>query len=517
MTESRPVADRRRPPAPRTTAWWAAVGLVSGLLTVGVATLLAGALDRLGLSGGQAAPVAAVGGAFIDRTPAWLKDLAIAAFGTNDKRALLIGTVVVLAVACALVGVLARRRLGWALAAFLVLGAVGLAAVLTRPGAAAADAAPTLLGTVLGLWFLASAPAAASPGPDRNRRLLLGGVVGGAAAYLGSTLGGTAAEALRSRREAAVVPLDVDRITVPATASVDVEGVVPYLVPNDDFYRIDTALVVPRVDAATWRLRVIGMVEREVELDWDTLQSKPMKEALVTLACVSNEVGGDLVGNALWTGWPVRELLAMAGPLEGADMVLQTSVDGWTCGTPLGVLTDERDALLAVRMNGEPLPFEHGFPVRLVVPGLYGYVSATKWVTELKVTTFAQDQGYWTPRGWSAEGPVKTASRIDVPRVGQSVRAGRVAVAGVAWAQHRGIRTVEVQVDDGPWQPARLAEEPSVDAWRQWVLAWDATPGSHTLRVRATDGTGEVQTGASAPPAPDGATGWHTITVRVDP
>jgi DMSO/TMAO reductase YedYZ molybdopterin-dependent catalytic subunit len=241
-----------------------------------------------------------------------------------------------------------------------------------------------------------------------------------------------------------------------------------------------------------------------------------MQRKLVTLTCVSNEVGGDLVGNALWTGWPVRELLAMARPRAGADMVLSRSSDGFTAGTPIGALTDDRDALLAVAMNGEPLPFEHGFPVRLVVPGLYGYVSATKWLTELKVTTFAADQGYWTPRGWSARGPVKTQSRIDVPRIGDHVKAGTVAVAGVAWAQHRGITGVEVQVDEGPWQGARLAAEPTTDAWRQWVLEWAATPGSHNLRVRAKDSTGQFQVAAEAPPAPDGATGYHQIVVNVD-
>lgn len=494
-------------------AW---TGLVAGLLTVGVGTLLGGLLDRTGLSGGQPAPVAAVGSAFIDLTPAWLKDLAIATFGTNDKRALLVGTVVVLILACAGVGLVARRRMSLALMLFTGLGAVGLAAVLTRPGASVQDTLPTLVGTSVGLWFLAGLRPAEPSSTRPTRRLVLGAAAGGAAAYVGSTLGGASSNAVESRRAAAATRLAVEPLVVPSAASVDVAGVVPYVVPNEDFYRIDTALVVPRIDAAEWRLRVTGMVEREVEIDWPTLQTKPMTEALVTLACVSNEVGGDLVGNAVWTGWPVRELLAEAKPLAGADMVLQTSADGWTCGTPLGALTDEREALLAVRMNGEPLPFEHGFPVRLVVPGLYGYVSATKWVTELKVTTFAADEGYWTPRGWSAEGPVKTASRIDVPRVGATVRTGRVAVAGVAWAQHRGIRAVEVQVDDGAWQQARLAAEPSIDAWRQWVLEWEATPGSHTLRVRATDGTGAVQTEAAAPPAPDGASGWHTVTVRVD-
>jgi DMSO/TMAO reductase YedYZ molybdopterin-dependent catalytic subunit len=238
-----------------------------------------------------------------------------------------------------------------------------------------------------------------------------------------------------------------------------------------------------------------------------------MQQALVTLTCVSNEVGGDLAGNAVWTGWPIRELLALAGPQPGADMVLSTSIDGFTAGTPIEALTDDRNALLAVAMNGEPLPVEHGFPVRMVVPGLYGYVSATKWVVDLKVTTFAADVAYWTPRGWSERGPIKTASRIDVPASGGQVKAGRVAVAGVAWAQHRGIRAVEVRVDDGPWQQARLAAEPSIDAWRQWVLEWDAPKGNHTLTVRAVDGTGALQTEQEAPPAPNGASGWHSITV----
>jgi DMSO/TMAO reductase YedYZ molybdopterin-dependent catalytic subunit len=298
-------------------------------------------------------------------------------------------------------------------------------------------------------------------------------------------------------------------------ALVNVPGVTPFIMPNEQFYRIDTALVVPQLDTAGWKLKVHGMVEREVTIDWATLLSKPMQDCLVTLMCVSNEVGGNLTGNAVWTGWPVRELLKMAGPGPGADMVLSTSSDGWAAGTPLSALTDDRHALLAIAMNGQPLPFEHGFPVRMVVPGLYGYVSATKWVTDLKVTTFAADEGYWTPRGWSALGPVKTESRIDVPRSGDRVSAGKVAVAGIAWAQHRGITAVQVRVDDGPWQAARLAEEPSVDSWRQWVLPWQAVKGNHTITVRATDSEGVVQTPTQAPPEPDGATGWHSITVNV--
>ncbi|WP_374968603.1 molybdopterin-dependent oxidoreductase [Terrabacter sp. BE26] len=520
MTTTSPATrPETSPEQPERPLWWGALdGVVAGLLTVGLATLAASVLTGVAPSSGQPAPIAAVGGAFIDRTPPWLKNFAVATFGTNDKRALLVGTVVVLALACAAIGMLARRHLVAGLVAFAVVGAVGVAAVLGRPGASALDVLPTVLGTVAGLWFLSrsarptgTSPAAVNPG----RRWLLGGAVGAVAAYGGNLLGGGSTAAAVSRDVLARTPLKGTKLAIPAGADLRIPGLTPYIVPNEDFYRIDTAIVVPRVDANDWKLKVTGMVDREVEIDWQTLQSKPMQEALVTLTCVSNEVGGDLAGNAIWTGWPVRELLAMAGPKPGADMVLQTSVDGFTASTPLAALTDDRNALLAVRMNGEPLPFEHGFPVRVVVPGLYGYVSATKWVTELKVTTYAADVAYWTPRGWSPRGPIKTASRIDVPKAGAVVQAGTVAVAGVAWHQHTGISKVEVQVDQQPWTPARLAVDASIDTWRQWVYEWDATPGSHDIRVRAYDASGQVQSPLEAPPAPDGATGIHVVTVRV--
>jgi DMSO/TMAO reductase YedYZ molybdopterin-dependent catalytic subunit len=504
-------------------SWAATVGVVAGVFTVGVATLLAALMTGTGLASGTPSPVFAVGGAFVDRTPPWLKDFATTTFGTYDKTALIIGMALFLIAVCAIIGIVGARRRTAGMVAFGFFGAIGMLAVASRPHAGTLDILPTVIGTASGLWALSILWQRADEGAhgtvlDR-RRFLLGGagftVAGITAATLGQTLGQGARQAAQSRSTVRL-PKAAKPVVIPDGAQLPVKGITPYIMPNADFYRIDTALVVPQLNAAGWSLKVHGLVEHEVTIDWATLLTKPMQDSLVTLMCVSNEVGGDLTGNAVWTGWPVRELLKMAGPKPGADMVLSTSSDGWSAGTPLPVLTDDRNALLAIAMNGQPLPFEHGFPVRLVVPGLYGYVSATKWVTDLKVTTFAQDQGYWIPRGWSERGPVKTESRIDVPRAGDRVSAGEVAVAGIAWAQHRGIKAVEVRVDGGPWQLARLADEPSIDSWRQWVLSWQAAKGSHTITVRATDSEDVTQTQAQAPPPPDGATGWHTIAVNVD-
>ncbi|WP_067464051.1 molybdopterin-dependent oxidoreductase [Nocardia amamiensis] len=302
---------------------------------------------------------------------------------------------------------------------------------------------------------------------------------------------------------------------VPPGADLRIPGLTPYVTSNDDFYRIDTALIVPQVSKDDWSLRIHGMVDREIRLSWADLAHRPVEERMITLACVSNPVGGDLIGNARWLGYRLDQLLAEAGPHPDADMVLSHSTDGWNAGTPLTVLTDGRDALLAVGMNGEPLPVQHGYPARLVVPGLYGYVSATKWVTELEVTRFDRATAYWTRRGWSALGPIKTGTRIDTPRGRKRLAPGRIPIAGVAWAQHRGIRAVEVQIDDGPWQQARLSDEQSIDTWRQWVLDWDATTGPHTIRARTTDGTDETQTAERRDVIPDGATGYPAVTVQV--
>jgi DMSO/TMAO reductase YedYZ molybdopterin-dependent catalytic subunit len=302
---------------------------------------------------------------------------------------------------------------------------------------------------------------------------------------------------------------------LPAEVDFQLPGVASFITPNKDFYLIDTALVVPQVAPDTWTLRIHGRVRNPMTLTYQQLLARPMIERYITLSCVSNEVGGGLISNARWLGVRVKDLLDEAQPDADADQVVGRAVDGFTVGTPTAALLDGRDAMLAIGMNGEPLPVEHGFPVRMVVPGLYGYVSATKWLAELELSRFADFDAYWVPRGWAQQAPIKTESRIDTPRNGDRPRAGQFMVGGVAWAQRRGVSKVELRVDDGPWQPARLAAVPSIDTWRQWTYPWDATPGKHRLTVRATDATGAVQPEDERPPAPDGATGWHTIVVTV--
>ncbi|MDM4762824.1 molybdopterin-dependent oxidoreductase [Galbitalea sp. SE-J8] len=538
--------------APARGAFAAASGLAAAI--VGAATAEVVSL----VVGGAGEPFAAVGSLAIDLAPPWLKTAVIGAFGTGDKAFLAVVLVVLVVVLAAVAGVLQARRPPFGVAVVVALGALAEAAVLTRADAALLSFLPVAAGALLAAALLRTlaarltawaAPLSRSEGLSRSERLsrseglarserlaprprsferrrFLQLLV--ASAGVGAVVGvvGRAAASVTqvARGARAALTLPAPATTAPpvpagadlATGDLAAEGLSPWVTPNADFYRIDTALSVPQLAPEDWSLTITGLVDTEVTLGWQDLVALPLVERYTTLACVSNEVGGDLIGNALWLGYPIRELLARAAPHADADMVLSRSVDGFTAGTPLAVLQDEgTDALLAIGMNGEPLPIEHGFPARLVVPGLYGYVSATKWVTELRVTRFADDEGYWTPRGWSARGPVKTGSRIDVPRAGRRVAAGTVAVAGVAWAQHTGIAKVEVQVDDGEWREATLASVVTVDSWLQWSIAWRATPGAHTIRVRATDATGATQPESPAPPAPDGATGWHGIDVTV--
>jgi DMSO/TMAO reductase YedYZ molybdopterin-dependent catalytic subunit len=357
-----------------------------------------------------------------------------------------------------------------------------------------------------------------APGPDPSRRRFLKGLGIVAAIAAVSGVGGrllASRRAVTAARNAVVLPQPVATAPV-LPAGVQAPGATSYVTGNDDFYRIDTSLYPPEVDPETWQLKIFGMVRNPITITWAELLKRPMIQRYVTLACVSNEVGGDLISNALWLGTPIKALLDEAQPLPGADQVIQRSVDGWTCGSPTAVLSDGRDAMLAVGMNGQPLPVEHGFPVRMVVPGLYGYVSACKWITEIELSRFSDFDAYWVPRGWSQQAPIKTQSRIDTPRDGAKRNAGTVVIAGVAWAQHRGIKKVEVQVDGGAWAEATLAATVSSDTWREWSYPWPATKGKHTLRVRATDNTGETQTSTPAPPDPNGAQGWHSVQVNVE-
>jgi DMSO/TMAO reductase YedYZ molybdopterin-dependent catalytic subunit len=496
-------------------------GLLAGAITIGVAELLAVLWPRLGLERGTASPVLAVGSAFVNHTPPWLKDFAVQHFGRQDKHVLLSGIGVALVVLSVVAGVLARWRRWAGSVAVAVLGLVALSAVLTRPGAWPLDAVPTLLGLVAGflvLHRLVSTSWTAGAGASRRQFLATAGVVAGAAVLTGagSRLLGTAAKDVEASRKAVRLPTPAEPLgVVPGGVSLPVPGVTPFRTSNARFYRVDTALSVPQLTTDAWRLRVHGMVDHEVSLTFDDLLRQPLVERFITLTCVSNEVGGNLMGNAVWLGYPLKDLLSRAGTHSDADMVLSTSVDGMTISTPLAELTDGRDAMLAVAMNGSPLPVEHGFPVRMVVPGLYGYVSATKWVVDLEVTRFDRKQAYWTPRGYAAKAPIKTSSRIDVPGSFAHVNAGTIAVAGVAWAQHRGIDSVQVRVDGGTWHDARLADSVSKDTWRQWVWQWPADRGTHTIECRAIDGTGAVQSSVSHGLRPDGSTGLDSVVVMV--
>jgi DMSO/TMAO reductase YedYZ molybdopterin-dependent catalytic subunit len=496
----------------------ALAGLLAALAALAAAELVA-ALVRP-----QAQPVVAIGGAVIDATPTWLREFAISTFGTNDKTVLK-GTILGLLVLLALVtGAIAVRYRGVGLAGVVVLGIVGATAAYSRPEAEPLDPLPSLVGAFVGCVVLVLllrplAPDGAASADERRRQLLVTALWVGAGALAVGAVGrivnirrpDIAAERAAIRLPAPATPAPA----LPAGSELKIPGLSPFTTPTGDFYRIDTALIVPQIDPDGWSLKVHGMVDREVELDFAQLLRRPMVERDITLTCVSNEVGGNLAGSARWLGAPLAALLEEVGVDPRADMILSRSQDGMTIGTPTAVVLDGRDAMLAVGMNGQPLPAEHGFPVRMVVPGLYGYVSATKWLVDLELTRFDREVPYWVERGWVEKAPILTASRIDTPRQFGKLKAGKVAVAGVAWAQHRGIDKVEVRVDGGAWHEARLADVPSTDTWRQWVWEWDATPGGHILEVRATDADGVTQSARQRMPFPSGATGWHAVEVTV--
>jgi DMSO/TMAO reductase YedYZ molybdopterin-dependent catalytic subunit len=483
-----------------------------------------------GLLAGAPSLVIAIGNQVIALQPPGAKDLAVSLFGLNDKLALNVVIVLAGVGIAAVAGILAARRFWLGAAVFVGFGIVAGATAASQPLTEAPLAVLTAtlavaVGLVVLRWLLrlAAQASGAEPAtatmPDWSRRRFMiasAGTIGAAVA-----VGGAGRLLLDAQPAAGVVyssqlpaPL---RAVPPLTPdqALPVEGITPIVVPNDDFYRIDTALLVPRVDAETWQLSVDGMVDRPLTFTYDQLLDLALYEQHVTIACVSNAVGGDLVGNALWTGVRLKEVLEMAGVQTGATQIIGRSVDGFTAGFPTDwAIAPDREPLIAVGMNREPLPVDHGFPARLIVPGLYGYVSATKWLSSIELTTREAVDGYWIPLGWAKDAPILTQSRIDVPAT-RSLAAGPTQIAGVAWAPDRGITGVEVRIDEGDWQAARLSIPISAATWVQWALSWTATPGEHAIEVRATDGTGDVQTDQRSAPAPDGARGHHRIVVRV--
>ena len=483
------------------------------------ASQLAAAL--LGLS---ESPVLAIAQTAIRLTPGQVAEPIIGAVGTADKPLAIASVVVAMILLGGVIGGWWRAHRVRAVAGTVGLVGLAVAAVLMRPYGSVGGVVACLVGGAVLLGVLAllqrepvrPVDGEATPAVSRRRMIRLI-----AAVAIATAVAGTAGELLAARRRRRrdldrvrdSLDLSISRAPTPPGVDHGVQGQAPWRTSNRAFYRIDTALTPPLIDPAEWRLRIHGMVEREITVSYQDLLGRGLRDEWITLCCVSNPVGGDLISNTVFSGVPMTQLLDEAGVKPGADMLLSTSEDGWTCGTPLAAITDGRHAMLALGMDGVPLPVEHGFPVRQVVPGLYGYVSATKWVTDWEITRFDEAEAYWTKRGWSVLGPVKTQSRVDVPR--GSARAGTVPVAGVAWAQHTGIEKVEVRVDDGEWHTAELASVPSSDTWVQWRWEWDARPGRHRLEVRATDKNGSTQTSKRADVVPDGATGYHGVDIAV--
>jgi len=530
-------APRAAPSRSADLAAFVAGGLAAAL-GIAIGELMAGLIE------GAPSLIIAIGDTVIENQPAGAKEVIVDLFGTNNKLALTTGIAVTAILIAGLLGVAGRRNWIVPMAGFIVAGVVGLGAALTRPlvdpilavvtivlaiGVALA-ALRLMLGYTSPAWGAAAAAAAsadAAPVPggmpdwDRRRFLQVGGGVAVGAVLLGAVGRNLIAEGERAPLDVAELPTpDAPLPAVPASASLEVEGISPIVTPNEDFYRIDTALVNPRIDVDDWTLRVFGDVDREVTLTYADLLAMPLFEQYVTIACVSNKVGDDLIGNALWTGVDLREVLDMAGVQPAGEQIVGRSVDGFTAGFPTSWAMDpERRPMIAIGMNGQPLPRDHGYPARLIIPGLYGYVSATKWLKEIQLTGWEEFDGYWIPRNWAKEAPILTQSRIDTPKPNATLAAGTtVPIGGVAWAPDRGVQRVEVAIDGGEWQEAEISDPLNDATWVQWVLPWDApADGSeHEIKVRATDGSGEVQTSDVTPPAPDGARGHHTITVKVD-
>ncbi|MGI8523941.1 MAG: molybdopterin-dependent oxidoreductase [Nocardioides sp.] len=500
---------------------WPGAGLVAGLaglaVSYGVAMVVAVGNN----------PVTAVAQSVIKILPGSLAEQGVQILGKHDKP-VLVGIVLAGLVGLfVVIGKVARRNVGYGVAGFLILAGVGLAAIVSAYSFTLHNVLPLVAGYVV--WVLALAWLASrlrdrhTPERKNRRGFLLGAgvmlVASSAVAVAGQAMGAGRQKVEQARRSIKLPHAATEPPPPPPPAAADVavwpEGLADWQTSNHDFYRIDTAIVAPAITPDSWSLRIHGLVDNPVTLTYQDLLNRPLVRNWMTLNCVSNPVGGSLVGNAYWGGVLLRDILDEVGIQPGADAIKQSSQDGWTCGTPISAMTDPgRQAMLAIAMNGEPLPIEHGYPVRTVVPGLYGFVSACKWVTDFEVTRFSNFSAFWTVRGWSEQAPVKLASRIDTPQYDDQVMAGTIKVGGFAWEQHVGIKAVEVSLDGGPWQEATLGQHDHIDSWAQWRIDLDVGPGDHIVRVRAIDDTGRVQTGVPAEVAPNGASGWHTVQFK---
>ncbi len=509
------MADRLRT-ALRTGIPAAAGGVLATLAGLAAAHLTAALTDP------ATSPVVSIGSTVIDLTPTPVKEWAVSNFGTADKP-ILIGSVVAgTLVLAGVAGILARRRFPLGAALLVVLTALAGAAALARPTATITDAIPAVVAAIVGVLTLAlifrtrTASAEAKTGPRLSRRGILGmaavavavGVIGGAGEWITRA---------RSRISDIKLPLAAKRAkALPVGLEDQYAEITPLSTSNSKFYRVDTRLTVPIVDVDSWSLTIDGDVDKEFTFSFDDLMKMSLEEHDITMTCVSNDVGGKYIGAARWLGVPITALLDQAGAGSKADQILSTDVDGFTISTPLELATDGRNMMVVIGMNGEPLPREHGFPCRLITPGIYGFVGATKWLTKLTLTTYAEQTAYWTERDWATDAPIKVSSRIDTPKPLARLKPGKTAIGGVAWAQTRGIKTVEVRIDGGAWQPAELGPEVNLEYWRQWYLPWDAPKGTHMLSVRATTQDGEVQTAARATPFPSGASGIQEVTIFVE-
>ncbi len=517
----------------------ALAGFVSAAVALAVGHIVAALFNP------AASPVVVVGSQLVDAAPTPVKEVAVPYLGTADKPVLIATVTVVVLIAGALLGLIAWKRPRVAVLGVATLGLIGAVVALLRPGFGGSAVVPSLTASIVGVatlmvlvWLYrgnaatpvrgestrskpdGDEPAPSPAHPDERetgvsrRNLMLGTAAGAALAAL--SLGGAVViDRVKKAGAAAARRLGLPTPASPATSipeGAQVPGNTPFTTSIDDFYRVDIALTTPSYSAEDWTLTLDGDVENPMTITYDELMDMPMIERDITLTCISNEVGGSYVGTARWMGVPFSDLLPKLGVKPGVDQLFSYSMDsGYTCSTLFQAVSDGHDAMIVVGMNGEILPNKNGFPARMLVPGLFGFVSATKWLNRIEFTTYDKKKAYWTKRDWATDAPILTQARIDVPKSLGTITKDKPVLAGVAWAQNRGIEKVEIRIDGGDWAEAKLADDAGIDLWRQWSYVYDGPVGGHTAEVRATDLNGDTQPEERHAVFPSGATGWHLI------